>query len=262
MKKILSIGIALLLGLGLSMPAFAQGNSQSSEMLIEKFNVNGKNVDVKISKENRQKVTKEVLRGLAEEFPDGVITVHRVGDLVKEDHSKKSEHPDPNHHKVSNQKGEFSPQTSECSYYTGLCNPHSHYYVSNSWKTSYGNRGPSRFLIAVARGAEKSFTSTHTETQSSSVSGGVSGIRSEVSASINASVSETWSTTFKFSGISPEIVLPKNTREFYWAGLYDYGKWTGYEDYYDRYGGKTRYYYDGTFKEYVRDIEWSVDKQY
>ncbi len=259
MKSLLTIVFSFFLVFGISLSAVAKGNSQSSEMLVERFNVNGRNVEVNISKENRQKVSEKVLRGLAEEFFGGTITVISVGDLVKQDRVHDYKRPNPNYHKIQNEKGEFLTQTFECSYWSGTCNTYSDHFVTSMSKTSYGNRGSSHFLISVARGAEKSFVTEYGKTLISNVSGGVSGIRSEVSASINASVSRKWS---KFSGIIPDVVLPNNSREFYWAGLYDYGNWSGYEDNYDKYGLTTRYYHIGTYKEYVRDISWSVDKQY
>ncbi len=234
-----------------------------NDVVTKEYDINGNKVKVKISKANEQKLSPKVLKGLAEEFPNAsTINIYNVGDMeVSEKDFTSQDNINPNHHKASQKKeGDFSTLGTQCSYY-GLCTEHSHYYVTSKSKTSYGNRGPSRFLISVARGAEKTFGYQKTLSQNSSVTGGVSSMQSEVSATISSGVSKTWSSTYRFSGISPEIILPNNTRDFYWAGIFDSGNWKGREDRYDKYGSYTSYNQSGNFTEYVRYVEWSVDYQ-
>jgi hypothetical protein len=224
---------------------------------VYEFDVNEKKVKVKVSKEHKELLSDEFLKDLANDFPQGGdIHIYNVGKSENIEQNKEYKFKTPKEH--SHDDGDVSTLGTECSYY-GLCNAHSHYYVTSVNKTSYGNRGSNQFVTSVAKGQEKTLTSSVTKSSQSSVTGGISNLRSQVSASIVSGTSRTYSTSETFSGM--DIQHPNNSRDFYWAGIYDSGTWSGYEERYDQYGTKANYNHTGNFKEYNQYIEFSYDYQ-
>lgn len=73
MKKLLSVFVTLVLIMSFfSLTSLAQEGQKeqviSEESIIHEYKVNGNTVKVKISKENNQKISPKVLKGLADEF--------------------------------------------------------------------------------------------------------------------------------------------------------------------------------------------------
>jgi hypothetical protein len=140
------------------------------------------------------------------------------------------------------------------------CGMSTKYTVTNKTKTNYRVRGPSKFIISVAKGKTISLTESTTKTSQSEVTGEASQMNAKVMGTLKWGVSTTYSTTQTWVG--PPESSSNNSRSYYWVGLYDYGTWKGKRETIQEGEVISTTYYSGSFREYMEYAEYSVDSTY
>ncbi len=243
MRKILSISMSLFMFIVILMPAMAQAKNNTvdghEKVLI---NVNNKKVNINISKENKQKLSKKELTTLAEQASEVSenneidIFVHNVGLKQKEKINKEKEF------NKKNQQDSITPMG--IGYTDG---------VTAFRYTNLDRAAAAKFIVSVAQGSTKQFTSSTQVSYkfSSSVSGNAP---SGVTGTVAAELTGTYTYTSQLTYNGPTIGSAYISFNYYVTPFYDDGTWTGYRDWW--LGGTD--WYSGNFSEYSHYTEWSM----